>query len=135
MQYKVIFNGDKDNYEIFEDRASAERFAQGYINTRIIKEPVVSKRLKERNLDEIKKIFEKHGMYFDSDNSPKSLMDNPLLKMPQMIVPSEEFVVLKSACTLFLELSEVLQAQYDELNRYKTILSEIRKEIQKGDDK
>ena len=36
MKYKVIFNGDKDNYEAFEDRAAAERFAAGFLNVRIV---------------------------------------------------------------------------------------------------
>ena len=39
MKYKVIFNGDKDNYEVFEDRAAAERFAQGYLNAKVIEVP------------------------------------------------------------------------------------------------
>ncbi len=39
MQYKVIFNGDKNNYETFEDRATAERFAQGYLNAEVIEVP------------------------------------------------------------------------------------------------
>ena len=39
MKYKVIFNGDKEKYETFEDRAAAERFAQGYINAKGIEVP------------------------------------------------------------------------------------------------
>ena len=39
MKYKVIFNGDKENYEAFEDKASAERFAQGYLNAKVIEVP------------------------------------------------------------------------------------------------
>ena len=39
MQYKVIFNGDKENYEVFEDRESAERFAAGFLNVRIVEVP------------------------------------------------------------------------------------------------
>ena len=39
MKYKVIFNGDKNNYETFEDKAAAERFAQGYLNAKVIEVP------------------------------------------------------------------------------------------------
>ena len=49
MQYKVIFNGDKDNYEVFEDRASAERFAQGYINAKVIEVPETPADIQKQN--------------------------------------------------------------------------------------
>ncbi len=53
MKYKVIFNVDKDNYEVFEDRAAAERFAQGYLNAKVIEVPTTPaqtpKQHKEKN--------------------------------------------------------------------------------------
>ncbi len=35
--YKVIFNGDEKNYEMFERKEDAEKFASRYCNTKIIK--------------------------------------------------------------------------------------------------
>ena len=34
--YKVIFNDDEKNYELFEKREYAEKFAKNYCNTKIV---------------------------------------------------------------------------------------------------
>ena len=36
-KYKVIFNDDEKNYELFESKEDAEKFAKNYCNTKIVK--------------------------------------------------------------------------------------------------
>ena len=49
MRFKVIFNGDKENYEVFEDRASAERFAAGFLNVQIVEVPETPADIQKQN--------------------------------------------------------------------------------------